>query len=126
MNDNTFSKAQFIGSVSSKGGAIRAQGSISSSDRVDIYRFTVRSGAAFTLRGSVDVESGRCNYTTYSRDASGLLMKNITFQSSRGNDTINLSFLNPIEKRFCISSLINQWAMSITTWSLNLWLLDLV
>jgi len=92
MNDNTFSKAQFIGSVSSKGGAIRAQGSISSSDRVDIYRFTVRSGAAFTLRGSVDVESGRCNYTTYSRDASGLLTKNITFQSSRGNDTINLSF----------------------------------
>lgn len=92
MNDNTFTKAQFMGSVSSKGGAIRAKGSINGSDRVDVYRFTVRAGTAFTLQGSVDVTGGRCNYTTYSKDAVSPLTKRVTFQGSPGNDTINLLF----------------------------------
>jgi hypothetical protein len=70
MNNNTFSRAQYIGSFGSRGGGIRAKGSINFSDRVDIFSYTVTAGSSFTVRSSGKSKGGILDLAVYYRNPS--------------------------------------------------------
>jgi hypothetical protein len=82
MNNNTFSRAQFIGNLERSGGSIRARGSIGSSDRVDIFRYTILPGRSFTLRSSESIRGGSFDFSVYFRNPlTGTLSKGSTLRA---------------------------------------------
>jgi hypothetical protein len=64
-DNNTFAKAQYIGSFSSKGGSIRAKGSIGASDRVDFYTYKILAGTSFTASNSGRFKGGTFDFSLY-------------------------------------------------------------
>jgi hypothetical protein len=70
MNNNTFSRAQYLGSFGSRGGGIRAKGAIGFSDRVDIFSYTVTAGSSFTVKSSGKSKGGTLNFAIYYRNPS--------------------------------------------------------
>lgn len=65
--DNTFKRAQRIGTFSANKG-IRASGTINRADKADIFRFSLVPGQAFQYRTFVDIRGGSCNLSFFIRN----------------------------------------------------------
>jgi hypothetical protein len=69
MADNTFAKARNLGFLE-RGGmrTIKVTDGISSSDKADVYRFTIQPGAAFQVRSSFKAQGGAMNFSFFVQD----------------------------------------------------------
>jgi hypothetical protein len=94
MNNNTFSRAESIGRISSAGGLLQGKGLLNAADRVDIYQYRVQAGSAFTVRSSFNPRSGSSfDLGIYYKDRQTGKTKSYSGTTIRieGNDTINIA-----------------------------------
>jgi hypothetical protein len=88
--NNTFSRAKYIGRISSAGGSLQIKDSLTAADPIDIYQYS--PGSAFTARSSFNSGGGRFDLGIYYKDRQ--TGKVIPFTGStirvEGNDTINI------------------------------------
>lgn len=92
MNDSVFSRANYIGRISSAGGSLRVKDSLNAADPIDIYQYRVRPRSAFTARSSFNPGGGSFDLGIYYKDRQ--TGKVIPFTGStiriEGNDTIDI------------------------------------
>jgi hypothetical protein len=91
--NNTFSRAKYIGRISSAGGSLQIKDSLNAADPIDIYQYRVRPGSAFTARSSFNPRGGSFDLSIYYKDPQ--TGKTTAFSGStiriEGNDTINIA-----------------------------------